>query len=38
MTAEATSGDGRNDRKGGGSLDETAYRSHTISRSELRKA
>ena len=27
-TAEATSGDGRNDGKGGGSLDETTTKSH----------
>ena len=38
MTAEATSDSGRIERKGGGSLDEAAHRSHTISRSELRKA
>ena len=34
MTAEATSDSGRSDRKGGGSLDESAHRSHTISGSE----
>ena len=34
MTAEATSGNSGNDGKGSDSLEETAYRSHTVSGSE----